>query len=167
MCGQFLIAGLDTVAAMLSFIFLYMARHSEIRTRLREEEDLLSAAVEEFLRRFPIVAPVRELVSDFLCDGVTLRRGDLIVIPTMLHGLDPQIFPDPEAVDPRRKPQTTSTFGQGPHRCPGSMLARTELRTVLREWLRRIPDFTVEDESAIVFRAGIVGSISHLPLRWS
>jgi cytochrome P450 len=167
MCGQFLIAGLDTVAAMLSFIFLYMARHSEIRARLREDEDLLSGAVEEFLRRFPIVSPVREVVTDFPCDGVTLRRGDLIVIPTLLHGLDPQIFPDPESVDPQRKPQTTSTFGQGPHRCPGSMLARTELRTVLREWLRRIPDFTVEDESAIVFRAGIVGSIAHLPLRWS
>jgi cytochrome P450 len=61
-----------------------------------------------------------------------------------MHGLDSQIFPDAEAVDPRRKSQVTSTFGQGPHRCPGAMLARAEVRTVLREWLRRIPDFKTE-----------------------
>ncbi len=167
MCGQFLIAGLDTVAAMLSFIFLYLARHPELRKLLAAEEEILSGAIEEFLRRFPIVSPVREVVEDYPCDGVTLRQGDLIVIPTMLHGLDSQIFPDAEAVDPRRKSQVTSTFGQGPHRCPGAMLARAEVRIVLREWLRRIPDFNVEREDDIEFRAGIVGSIARLPLHWT
>jgi len=158
---------LGTVAAMLSFIFLYLARHPELRKLLAAEEEILSGAVEEFLRRFPIVSPVREVVDDYPCDGVTLHQGDLIVIPTMLHGLDSQIFPDAEAVDPRRKSQVTSTFGQGPHRCPGAMLARAEVRTVLREWLRRIPDFNVEREDDIEFRAGIVGSIARLPLHWT
>jgi cytochrome P450 len=165
-CAQFLVAGLDTVAAMLSFIFLYLARDPDLRHRLAADEALLVPGVEEFLRRFPLVTRVRQVMADYPCDGVTLLKDDAIVIPTALHGLDDRAFPQAEAVQLDRKPQPNSTFGHGPHRCPGASLARLELRIALREWLRRIPDFHVADESAIRFAAGQVATLTALPLAW-
>ena len=166
-CGQFLVAGLDTVAAMLSFIFLYLARHPDLRRRLAEDDALLIPAVEEFLRRFPLMTRVRRVTKDYECSGVTLLKDDAIVLPTALHGLDERLFAEPEAVLLNRKPQVTSTFGHGPHQCPGATLARMELRIALREWLARIPDFRVSDESAIEFKPGFVASMGNLPLAWN
>jgi cytochrome P450 len=58
------------------------------------------------------------------------------------------------------------TFGKGAHTCPGKNLARLELRIALEEWFKRIPDFHVEDESAIGFSSGIVGVVNELKLTW-
>jgi cytochrome P450 len=37
-------------------------------------------------------------------------------------------------------------FGSGIHRCLGEELAKLEIRVVLRELLRRIPDFEIEGD---------------------
>ena len=57
-------------------------------------------------------------------------------------------------------------FGGGPHRCLGSHLARMELTLIVGEWLRRIPEFSLEPgyEPQIVFPANTFG-IRSLPLR--
>lgn len=167
MCAQFLVAGLDTVAAMLAFIFLYLARNPDLRKRLAADETLLPVAVDEFLRRFPLMTRVRRVAADYECDGVTLRKDDAIVIPTALHGLDDNHFPDPMTVSLHRKSQTASTFGHGPHRCPGALLARLELQIALREWLQRIPDFRTGEPPYVKFRAGFVATIDALSLIWN
>ncbi|MGI4815674.1 MAG: cytochrome P450 [Janthinobacterium lividum] len=166
LCSQVLVAGLDTVASILSFTMLYLARHADIRRRIAAQPERIPAVVEEFIRRFPLVAIGREVRSDFEFGGVTLRSGDLIVLPTMLYGLDDALFTEPMTVDVERKPSTNLTFGQGPHRCPGAPLARLEMRIVLREWLRRIPDFSVADGAVPGYKSGVVGTMSNLPLRW-
>jgi cytochrome P450 len=57
--------------------------------------------------------------------------------------------------------------GNAPHRCPGSFLARTEIKVYLQEWLARIPDFTIEPGALPIVRTGVNGSFHHLPLSWS
>ena len=54
----------------------------------------------------------------------------MIVMLTTLHGLDERKFPDPLNVDFNRPTPIHSTFGNGPHRCPGSNLGRTEMKSV-------------------------------------
>jgi cytochrome P450 len=46
-------------------------------------------------------------------------------------------------------------FGGGIHRCLGSHLARLELRVALREWHRRIPDYSVKPGVELNYTAGI------------
>jgi cytochrome P450 len=46
-------------------------------------------------------------------------------------------------------------FGGGIHRCLGSHLARLELRVALREWHRRIPDYSLAPGAVLGYSPGI------------
>ena len=70
------------------------------------------------------------------------------------------------SVDIDRARPRHSAFGQGPHRCPGQELARSEVAITLQEWLRRIPDFTVANASELRQAGGINAHIDRLVLRW-
>ena len=59
-----------------------------------------------------------------------------------------------------------STFGNGPHRCPGSNLARTELKIFLQEWLPRIPEFRHDPAGRVGMSSGVNATVYSLPLEW-
>ena len=40
------------------------------------------------------------------------------------------------------------------------------MRIFLEEWLKRIPDFAVDDSQQAVYGAGMVNAVLHLPLVW-
>ena len=46
------------------------------------------------------------------------------------------------------------------------MLARVELKILLKEWLPRIPDFRVDPNDSPRIRTGVNGSFAYLPLVW-
>ncbi|HEX8056644.1 MAG TPA: cytochrome P450 [Novosphingobium sp.] len=160
-----LLAGLDTVAGMLGFIVRFLATSPGHRRQLREEPALVNAAIEEFLRRMAMVNLTREVERDTELGGVTLKRGDLVVVPTPL-GNFPQDGQDWLAVDFQRPRIAHATFGAGPHFCLGAMLARAEIRIFLEEWLTRIPDFTIADGAALKVQVGAAAMIPRLPLVW-
>ncbi len=159
-------AGLDTVASLLVFVLAYLARHPQERHLLLTDAARLQGAATEFTRRFPIVVMSRRVRRDMELEGTTLKRDDMITAATMVYNLDPDIFPDPLRVDPNRRTVQLATFGHGIHRCPGAILGRSELVITLQEWLKRIPDFEILDESALHTNGGIVASMPALELRW-
>jgi cytochrome P450 len=161
-----LVGGLDTVASAMGFAARFLATSPEHRRELIEHPDRIPAAVEELLRRFPVVNQGRVVVSDFEYKGVAMRAGDQIIMPTTLHGLDDRKFDDPLRVDFSRPTPIHSTFGNGAHRCPGSLLARTELKIFLEEWLKRIPEFRIKPGATPGVRAGVNATIYSLPLVW-
>jgi cytochrome P450 len=78
---------------------------------------------------------------------------------------------DPETpgaldTDLRRGDKRHLAFGGGPHRCLGSHLARMELRTVIREWHRRIPDYRLKPGVAIEWNGSSLRGVDYLPLEW-
>ncbi|MEY2927789.1 MAG: hypothetical protein RL367_2266, partial [Pseudomonadota bacterium] len=56
---------------------------------------------------------------------------------------DPAQFTCPRDFDPTRKANRHFTFVAGVHLCLGAPLARRELRILLDEWFKRIPEFRV------------------------
>ncbi|WP_280155442.1 cytochrome P450 [Piscinibacter sp. XHJ-5] len=161
-----LVGGLDTVASAMGFAARFLATSPAHRRELIDHPDRIPNAVEELLRRFPVVNAGRVVVRDMDYKGVAMRAGDQIIMPTSLHGVDDRKFDDPLKVDFSRPTPIHSTFGNGAHRCPGSLLARTELRIFLEEWLKRIPDFRIKPGTTPGVRAGVNATLYSLNLVW-
>ena len=161
-----LTAGLDTVANMMGFFALFLANNPDYRQSLINDPEKIPTAIEEFLRRHPIANLAREVIQDCELEGVQLRKGERILIPAAAFGLDETHFDSPEQVDFDRKDKIHQTFGDGAHRCMGSMLARVELRMFLEEWLTRIPDFSVKEGVNINVASASVAGIRELQLVW-
>jgi cytochrome P450 len=66
----------------------------------------------------------------------------------------------------RTAPIPHATFGNGPHRCPGAILAKREVMVWLQEWLPRIPEFGIKPGTVPRQNAGMVNNISELWLSW-
>src|SRR5688572_8775228 len=106
----------------------YLAEHPDDRRYLIENPKSVPAATEELLRRFGLVADARVVNGTAEIDGVTLKDGDMVAIPTMLYGLDASRLECPMDVDLRRQKSDHLTFGHGVHRCAGAYLARVEIQ---------------------------------------
>jgi camphor 5-monooxygenase len=166
-CALLLLAGLDTVVNFLSFIMQYLANHPDDRRYLIDNPKGIGSATEELLRRFALVSDARILNGTADVDGVTLQDGDLVAVPTMLYGLDPNVTQCPMDVDLRRPKPEHLAFGHGVHRCAGAYLARVEVQVTIREWLEQIPDFEIVPGETVRHASGIVGTVLNLPLRWN
>ena len=164
--ANLLLAGLDTVVSFLSFVMIFLGRNPGHVTELTNNPGSIPNCVEELLRRFPIVSDARIVANDFEYEGVMLKRGDMVQVPTALSGLDDQMNVDPLKVDFHRKNPKHNTFGDGPHRCAGMHLARMEITVTLQEWLSRIPRFRMVEKHRPVYSSGMVATVENVHLQW-
>jgi len=165
-----LFGGLDTVATMLGFIARYLALNPEHRREIiahLHDEAFLRTAIEELIRRHGIANTARMLIEDYEYNGVQFRRGDMVLPPNLLVGLDDRKVDDPLKVDfARAVPSPHAAFGNGPHACPGAILARREIKIFLQEWLARIPHYEITPGTTPTFGTGMVNGILSLNLSW-
>ena len=161
-----LLAGLDTVVNLLGFMMIYLARNPAKVALLRSDPRKLMRSTEEVFRRFPVVSEARMVAKDTELCGVELKRGDMILLPTALSGLDETLNPAPWDLDPDRRSFSHSTFGGGPHRCAGMHLARMEVLVTLQEWFRLIPEFTLAPGTTPIYHSGIVAAVDNIQLAW-
>lgn len=164
-----LFGGLDTVAGMLGFFAGFLATHPEHRRQLVErldDEPFLKQAIEEIIRRHGIANTARVLTEDYEYKGIRFKAGDRILPANLFVGVDERLNPDPLTVDFERVGGVHAAFGNGPHACPGAILARRELRIFLREWLSRIPDFSLKPGTQPALATGMVNGVLRLDLVW-
>ncbi|OBH61909.1 cytochrome [Mycobacterium intracellulare] len=163
----FVLAGLDTVTAAMSTALLELARNPELRTTLREDPNQMSVFVEEIVRLEP-PAPMlpRVTTAEVTIGDITLPADTRVRLCIAAINRDDSDETSTDDVVMDGKVHRHWGFGGGPHRCLGSHLARMELTLVLDEWLKRIPEFSVEDgyEPHIVFPAQTF-SLERLPLK--
>ena len=161
-----LFGGLDTVASTMGFIANFMAGSAAHRQQLIQQPQLIDRAIEELMRRFPPSSTARTLTRDYEYNGVHLKSGEKVYISTLLAGMDVRRYDNAWEIDFTRADVTHSSFGAGPHRCPGSLLAKLEIKLFLEEWLARIPDFQVKASDPVVFGTGQVNCVERLVLTW-
>jgi cytochrome P450 len=160
-------AGLDTVAGMLSYVFRHLAERPEHRALLRERPEMIPDAVEEFLRYYAIVITSRFVTQDLEFAGCPMRAGDRVVLATPAPSRDPEGFARADEFLIDRKENRHLAFGAGAHRCLGSHLARVELSVAIEEWLRRIPEFRIAEGAKLKQHIGGVAGLDTLPLVWA
>jgi cytochrome P450 len=145
-------------------MFAYLAQHPTQRRRLVDDPALIPAAVEEMLRwETPVLGVARVATRETTLAGCPIHAGDQVSIILSSANTDPTEFAAPDDVDFDRQPNRHLAFGGGVHRCLGSHLARQELRIALREWHRRIPDYSVAPGHTLVYTPAI-RSIDHFPM---
>jgi cytochrome P450 len=155
-CFLMLIAGLDTVSASLDCFFGYLAEHPAARAAVVERPDAIPSMVEEMLRwETPVMAVARVATRDTEVGGCPIGAGEHVMAIIGAANVDDSEVPDAGAVRWDREVNRHLAFGGGVHRCLGSHLARLELRVALREWHRRIPDYSVAPGAELVYTAGI------------
>jgi cytochrome P450 len=163
-CFLFLIAGLDTVTDSLECFFAYLAQHPEQRRRIVEDPSVIPSAVEELLRwETPVTTVPRLAARDVELDGCPIHKGENVAVIIGSGNTDEDELPDAYHVDLARNPNKHLAFGGGVHRCLGSHLARTELRIALREWHRRIPDYSIKPGTELNYMFGL-RQLDELPL---
>ncbi|MEX0800720.1 MAG: cytochrome P450 [Dehalococcoidia bacterium] len=163
-CLLLLIAGIDTTWSSIGSALWHMAQHPEHRARLIAEPELFPVAVEELLRAYSPVTMARIVASDVDYDGVKMCEGQRVLMSFPAANRDPEKFPDADKVILDRPENPHIAFGVGIHRCVGSNLARMEMRVSLQEWLKRIPEYRLEDPGAVTWAGGQVRGPRSLPV---
>lgn len=167
-CYLLMIAGLDTVAASLSCIIAWLARHPEERRRVVADPAMWPDAIEELMRwETPVPGGTRTPTEDMRIGGETVPAGTHVSVLWAAANLDPAKFNDPLTVDLTRRPNAHYSFAAGFHRCLGSHLARMELRAALDQFHKRIPEYRIPDGIELTYEALPVRLARPLPLMWS
>ena len=155
-CVLFLIAGLDTVTASLDCFFGNLAQQPDARRKIVEEPDTIPAMVEEMLRwETPVMGAARLATTDVEIQGFPVGAGENVMALLGAANVDGDEFPRADELVWDREVNRHLAFGGGIHRCLGSHLARLELRVALREWHRRIPDYSIRPGADLLYTAGI------------
>jgi cytochrome P450 len=162
--GLMLIAGIDTTWSSIGSALWHLASHPEDRRRLVAEPELISTAVEEFLRAYSPVSMARVATKDTMLGDRLVKEGERIVLSFPAANRDPEAFENPEEIIIDRQINRHVAFGSGIHRCAGSNLARLEMQVAISEFLAMIPEFELEDPDAVTWAGGQVRGPRYLPV---
>jgi cytochrome P450 len=159
-----LIAGIDTTWSAIGSALWHLAKTPADRQRLVADPSLIPVAVEEFLRAYSPVTMAREVVKETTISGCPVRPGNMVLLSFPAANRDPAVFADAHKVIIDRKENPHIAFGLGIHRCVGAHLARMDMIIAIEEWLKRIPDFSLNPEVPLTWSEGTVRGPRRLSL---
>ncbi|UGQ12489.1 cytochrome P450 [Yinghuangia sp. ASG 101] len=157
-------AGVETVARLLSWAGVTLARNPDQRRLLVEDPSLVSNAIEEILR-YEAPSPVngRFTLRDFSAHGIDIPAGSKVLLLNGSANRDPREFTDPDKFDVRRDIQRHITFGFGPHFCLGAALARLEGQVAIAGTLARFPEWEIDESELVPVQTSTVRGYSSVP----
>ncbi|KAF8603914.1 heme peroxidase [Ceratobasidium sp. AG-I] len=121
-----IVASFEYIPALINTVNFYLdperADHKAQLVALSNSKDsqansLIAGYVREALRLDPLFSHARRtVVEPTRVGGSTLKRGDSLLLAVYDANLDPDVFPDPTNVDPRRSADSYTLMGDGLHK---------------------------------------------------
>jgi cytochrome P450 len=139
-------AGHETAAKAIANGAMAFCRFPQQRSLLQQNLALLPKAVQEILRlEPPSQLQGRTTSTDVTLHGVTIPKGERVMLLTGSACRDERAFKDPDRFDITRETDNHSIFfGFGVHKCLGMHLANLEIGVAFEELITRYPDFEVD-----------------------
>lgn len=163
--------GRETPASALSTAVALLLERPETVSRVRASPRLQRLAVEEALRMFtpPAATPdglLRYAHCDLQTDGVTLRRGDMVLVDVARANFDPAVFDQPGTFCVDRDPNPHLTFGSGFYLCNFARLARLQIFEALAALLGSFPSLA-KGAGPVLYNLHLrTRSIAELEVTW-
>ncbi|QGZ93747.1 cytochrome P450 [Terricaulis silvestris] len=164
-----LFGGGDTTISAICSLMLHLSRNPADRAGLIEDESLLPRAIEEILRlHSPSTGVARTVVEPVEIAGVAFSPGDRVICAVNSANLDEATFKDADRFDLNRPSNPHLSFGSGLHACLGQNLARADIRVLMTEILRRMPDFEIDLDAVEPYGSiPMVYGFNAMPMRFS
>ena len=133
----------ETTRSLLSFVGLALALHPDQRRVLIERPELISNAIEESLRYYPLNwSGCRTSTQDQEIGGQAIAKDDYVFMAYASANRDEDVWDRPDDFDVSRSfGKDHQSFGHGEHSCPGALLARTDATMIFERLLARFPDW--------------------------
>lgn len=160
----------NSLSVMAKAIYAILAAPA-LWQRLSAEPEILRALVEELLRLLPLgqmSAFPRVATRDMQTSHGLLPEGALVYPNAFIANRDPEVYPDPEIIDPDRPGKRHLQFGYGMHHCLGAALTRMEITTVIGRLVQEFPTLALDvDPVSVPWDRGILlRRPTVLPVRW-
>jgi len=164
-CIVTMVGGQETTTNLIGNGMLTLLRNPDQMARLRSDNQIMPAAVEELLRyESPSQHTARLAPDDVVLGGKQIRKRDAVIAVMAAGNRDPERFPDPDRLDFDRPDNRHLAFGWAAHFCFGAPLARIEGQIAFETLLARFPALELTGEK-LVWRENLgLRGLKSLPL---
>lgn len=164
-CIFILNAGHETTTNLIGNALAVLAQFPDQKLALIENPELITTAVDEFLRFLsPNQFGNRLTTAPVEIAGVSIPAGTNLHLCIGAANRDPEQFEEPDELRLDRKPNRHLAFAGGAHLCVGFTLARLEGRVAIGRFLKRFPRYELLDGAQLEGRIRFRGYAS-LPAR--
>ena len=163
-------AGHETTVNLIGNGLLALYRNPDQLALLKANPDLITNAIEEFLRYDSSVQLTGRVALEDIDElgGKKIPKGESVLCLLGSANRDPAVYPDrPDRLDITRPKIRPQSFGGGIHLCLGAQLARIEAEVAISTLLRRLPGLRLDNAENPEWRPTFVlRGLKNLPASW-
>jgi linalool 8-monooxygenase len=160
-----LVGGNETTRNSFSHSVVAFANNPDQWDVIREQPQILAAAVKEMVRyASPVMHMRRTATADTVLADQAISKGDKVVMWYISGNRDETVYDQPDVFDITRRNVQHVAFGTGQHVCVGFRLAEMQLRVAFSHLARKVRRFEVVS-SPRRFRSNFINGLKNLDVR--